>query len=58
MLFISGAKRLKDLIIGSDIPGYSNKMITGSSFSPDDGATVQDAVTLTIKSNPNAKTLL
>ena len=56
MLFISGAKRLKDLIIGSDLPGYKNLMMNSQSFSPDDAATVTvDGVT---KTNPNAKTLL
>ena len=55
MLFISGAKRLKDLIIGSDLPGYKNLMMNSQSFSPDDAATVTvDGVT---KTNPNANTL-
>lgn len=56
MFFIQSAKRLKDLLIGSDVDGYTNKMITDQSFKPDDSATV--VVDGAVKSNPNAKTLL
>ena len=55
-LWISGAYRLKDLCIGSDVPGYWNNMMNTNSFKPDDAATITiDGVT---KTNPNAKTLL
>lgn len=54
--FASGAKRLKDIRIGSDVPGYFNKMMNTDSFKPDDSATmVEDGV---VKTNKNAKTLL
>lgn len=56
MFFIQSAKRLKDLLLGSDLDGYTNKMITDQSFKPDDSATV--VIDGQIKSNPNAKTLL
>lgn len=56
-LFMSGARRLKDLRIGSDVPGYWNNMMNTDSFKPDDAATVVDS-NGNIKSNPNAKSLL
>ena len=51
-LFMSSAKRLRDLRVGSDVPGYFNKMMNSQSFKPDDSAKKEG------KSNPNAKTLL
>lgn len=54
--FASGAKRLRDILVGSDVPGYFNKMMNTDSFKPDDSATmVEDGV---VKANKNAKTLL
>lgn len=52
-LFMSGAKRLRDLRIGSDVSGYFNKMMNSQSFKPDDSAKLTNGST-----NPNAKTLL
>lgn len=60
-LWLSGAKRLKDLIVGSDVPGYFNNLLKTSNFSPDDSAMKQvenEDGTFKVISNPNAKTLL
>ena len=51
-----GAKRLKDLILGSDTPGYRNELLNSDSFTIEDQKTIiKDGQ---VVSNPNAKTLL
>lgn len=52
-LFMSSAKRLRTLNVGSDVEGYYNKMMNSQSFKPDDSARLTNGNT-----NPNAKTLL
>lgn len=50
---IASAKRLKDLYLGNDTPGYKNILMNNQSFKPDDSAKNDKGLT-----NPNAKTLL
>ena len=51
-----GAKRLKDLVLGSDIPGYRNELLNSDSFTIEDWKTkIEDGQVI---SNPKAKTLL
>ena len=60
-LWLSSAKRLKDLIVGNDTDGYYNNLLKTDSFKPDDSATaiVQNPDgTSKVIANPNAKSLL